>query len=238
MLGAFKRWIGNKPEGFDGGAMQAWARSRGFNDKRVRDDQGLVVEGGEERYAWRMEWGVPQRAYLMDRELRIRMELGIPPGMQLLVTSRQLAEEMEQSAFSLFTQDMQTQVDSSMPEEMRWIAMFPKTHLAVMKTLKSRFAATGNNPSSLSAWLEDDLGGKLLEASRTWLVEDQPFVLMTLRGRLYLRLECMQPDDFVLDGMLSLAHAAARSVIGVADASITPQQWPNSSSTAWQSNLE
>jgi hypothetical protein len=236
MLGAFKRWIGGKPEGFDGSAVRAWAQARGFHDKRVRDDQGIVVEGGEARFAWRMEWGVPQRAYLLDRELRIRMELGIPPGMQLLVTSRQLAEEMEQSAFSLFTQDMQTQVDSSMPEEMRWIAMFPKTQLAVMKTLKSRFAATGNNPSSLSAWLEDGLAGKLEEASRTWLFEDQPFVLMTLRGRLYLRLECMQPDDFVLDGMLTLATAAARSAIAVADASITPQQWPDSSSTAWQSH--
>lgn len=238
MLGAFKRWIGGKPEGFDGSAVRAWAHARRFNDKRVRDDQGIVVEGGDARLAWRMEWGVPQRTYLIDRELRIRMDLGIPPGMQLLVTSRQLAEEMEQSAFSLFTQDMQTQVDSSMPEEMRWIAMFPKTQLAVMKSLKSRFAATGNNPSSLSNWLEDELAGKLEEASRTWLVEDQPFVLMTLRGRLYVRLECMQPDDFVLDGMLSVAMTAARSAIAVADASITPQQWPNSSSTAWQSNLE
>jgi len=238
MLGAFKRWIGGKPPGFDGTAVQAWAQARGFQGKRVRDDQGLVVEGGEDRLAWRMEWGVPQRTYIVDRELRIRLELGIPPGMQLLVTSRQLAEELEQSAFSLFTQDMQTRVDSSMPEEMRWIAMFPKTQLAVMKGLKSRFAATGNNPSSLSAWLEDELAVKLEEASRTWLVEDQPFVLMTLRGRLYLRLECMQPDEFVLDGMLTLANAAARSVIAVADASITPQTWPNTSSTAWQNNLE
>jgi hypothetical protein len=38
--------------------------------------------------------------------------------------------------------------------------------------------------------------------------------------------------------MLSVAMTAARSAIAVADASITPQQWPNSSSTAWQSNLE
>jgi hypothetical protein len=236
MLGAFKRWIGGKPEGFDGSAVQAWAKARGFQDKRVRDDQGIVVEGGKDRTAWRLEWGLPQRAYLLDRELRIRMELGLPPGMQLLVTSRQLAEELEQSAFSMFTESMQTQVDSSMPEEMRWLAMFPKTQLAVMKTLKTRFAATGNTPSSLSAWMEDELAGKLEEASRTWLVEDQPFVVMTLRGRLYLRLECVQPDEFVLDGMLSLANTAARSAIAVADASITPQQWPNSSSTAWQSD--
>ncbi|HEU4460173.1 MAG TPA: hypothetical protein VFR90_13710 [Methylibium sp.] len=238
MLGALKRWIGGKPAGLDGSPVRDWAKARGHRDKRVRDDQGVVVEGGEGRAQWRIEWGLPQRAYLLDRELRIRMELGLPPGMQLLVTSRRLAEELEQSAYSMFTESMQTQVDSSMPEEMRWLAMFPKTQLAAMKPLRARFAATANNPSTLSGWLDHGLAQRLDEASRTWLVEDQPFVLMTLRGRLYLRLECVQPDEQALDGALAVALCAAQSATQLADASITPQNWPQTSSTAWQNNLE
>jgi hypothetical protein len=238
MLGAFKRWIGGKPEGLDGHAILSWAKQHELVGKRVRDEQGVVVEGTLNSLPWRLEWGTPQRAYLLDRELRVRLEMGLPSSLQMLITSRSLAEELEQAAFSLFTQDMQTQVDSGMPEEMRWLAMFPKIQLAAMKTLRARFAATGSNAPSLAAWLDEELVARLDEAGRTWLVEDQPFLMMTLRGRLYVRLECAQPDDFVLDGIMSLVTAAARSAVAVADTSASGQNWPSTSSTAWQNHLD
>lgn len=238
MLGAFKRWIGGKPEGLDGSALTSWAQQHELVCKRVRDEQGVVVEGTLNNLPWRLEWGTPQRAYLLDRELRVRLELGLPTSLQMLIVSRTLAEELEHAAFSLFTQDMQTQVDSGMPEEMRWLAMFPKIQLAAMKTLRSRFSASGSNASALSGWLNEDLVARLEEAARTWLPEEQPFLMMTLRGRLYLRLECVQPDAFVLDGVMTLVTAAARSAAAVADSSASSQSWPSTGSTAWQNHLD
>jgi hypothetical protein len=236
MLESLKRWIGGSRGGPDPRAMQAWARQRGLALKRVREDEGVVVEGAMHGTPWRMEWGPPQRAYILERELRLRMDLGLPHGLQMLVTSRELAEDLEQSAYALFTQDMQTRIDSGMPEEMRWLAMFPKTQLAAMKPLKARFAAVASVPETLSAWLEGELAQRLDAAARSWLVQDDPMVLMTLRGRLYLRIESLQPDEALLDGALSLFEVAAQRALVAAEGA-APGQWPNTSSTAWGNNL-
>jgi hypothetical protein len=237
MLDSLKRWIGGNRSGPDGRAVHAWAREHGLSAKRVRRDDGVVVEGSMHGSAWRMEWGTPQRAYLLDRELRLRMELGLPPGLQMLITSRALAEELEQAAYALFTQDMQTQIDSGMPEEMRWLAMFPKIQIAAMKPLRSRFSAVAIAAPPLNAWLDPELIARLDAASRTWLANDEPMVLMTLRGRLYLRVEALQPNAQLLDGALDLFEAAARSALSAAEGAAIQQPWPTSSSTAWQSQL-
>lgn len=237
MLESLKRWIGGKRSGNDGRALQAWARQRGLAVKRVPADEGLVVEGRSHGAAWRMEWGTPQRAYLLDRELRVRMDLGLPQAMQMLVTSRALAEELEQAAYALFTQDMQTQIDSGMPEEMRWLAMFPKTQVAAMKTLRNRYTAVANAAAPLAAWLDGELARQLDAASRGWLAHDEPMVLMTLRGRLYLRIESLQPDAEMLDGVLALYEAAARGALACAEKVSGHQAWPTTASTAWQSHL-
>lgn len=238
MLESFKRWIGGQPEGPDGRALHAWARQRGWTAKRVRDDEGVVIEGHFHGTPWRMEWGTPQRAYLLDRELRLRMELGLPPSLQMMITSRALAEELEQAAYAMFTQDMQTQIDSGMPEEMRWLAMFPKIQTAALKPLRSRYSAVANAAGPLNQWLEGDLAAQLELSARTWLGQEQPLMLMTLRGRLYLRLEALQPDAATLDGVLALYEAAARSVLGVAEGEASQPSWPTTTSTAWQSHIE
>lgn len=236
MLDSLKRWIDSRRTGSDGRALHAWARQRGLTAKRVRDGEGAVVEGELHGTSWRMEWGTPQRAYLLDRELRLRMDLGLPPGLQMMVISRALAEELEQAAYALFTQDMQTQIDSGMPEEMRWLAMFPKTQLAALKPLRTRFSATGSTAASLSSWLDKDLVAQLESAWRGWLGDEAPLVLMTLRGRLYLRIESMQPDAALLDGVVALFEAAARSAVAASDG-VGASHWPSTSTTAWQSQL-
>lgn len=237
MLESLKRWIGGKGPGSDGRALQAWARQRGLAVKRVPADDGLVVEGRLHGSAWRMEWGTPQRAYLLDRELRLRMDLGLPQALQMLITSRALAEELEQAAYALFTQDMQTQIDSGMPEEMRWLAMFPKTQVAAMKALRARYTAVASAAAPLVSWLGPEMVAQLEAAGRSWLAHDEPMVLMTLRGRLYLRLESLHPDAETLDGVLALYEAAARSALACAEGVAGQAPWPTTASTAWQSHL-
>ncbi len=237
MLDAFKRWIGGPRGGPDARSLHNWARQRGLHSKRVRDGEGAVIEGEMHGTPWRMEWGTPQRAYLLDRELRLRMELGLPQSLQMLITSRALAEELEQAAYALFTQDMQTQIDSGMPEEMRWLAMFPKIQIAAMKPLRSRYSAVASAAAPLNTWLNPELVAQLETAGRSWLANDAPMVLMTLRGRLYLRLETLQPEPELLDGALALFEAAARSALTAAEGAASLQPWPTTGSTAWQSHL-
>ena len=45
MLDSFKRWIDGKRGGPDGRLLQTWAKQRGLVFKRVRNGEGVVIEG-------------------------------------------------------------------------------------------------------------------------------------------------------------------------------------------------
>jgi hypothetical protein len=234
MLASFKRLFGAKAESPKGDHLLAWAQARGHAIKHVREGDGLVVEGQIEGHPWRLEWGAPQRSYILDRELRLRMELGLPPALQMLVTTRALAEELEQAAFAMFTDGLQTRLDSGMPEEMRWLSMFDKLPVPALKGMRNRFHAVASMAEPLNGWLEGELAARL-EASGPWLGAEDPFVLMTLRGRVYLRMEALQPDEAMLDAVLALFETAVRRALAVVDEHGPQQGWSATLTTAWHS---
>lgn len=217
MLELLKRLLGVEHVGSELRGIESWAKARGASLKRVRDQDGVVLEGSLHGSPWRMELGPPQRGYIASRELRLRMELRLPQSLQMAVVARSLAEHLEQSAYQLFTQDNQTRVDTDMPEEMRWLAMFPKAHLAVLKPLKARFVVVADRTEPLEAWITGSFLRQLEVAANRWLAPDQPFLLMTLRGRIYLRLEARDTERSTLDGVMNLFEAAAYHALAVAE---------------------
>jgi hypothetical protein len=100
----------------------------------------LVVDGTLEGQPVRIEWGAPHRAYLTEPELRFRMELDIQHELQMLLMSAPLMAQLEKQVFEQFTQGMQTQIDASTPEEMRWLAIFPKVNLSTLKNVRANVA--------------------------------------------------------------------------------------------------
>jgi hypothetical protein len=238
MLDAFRRFIARPAESADWRPLVQWARARGAQFKRSRGGDGFVIEGRVGARNWRLEWGPPQRSYIAGHELRLRMELGLPHDLNLLVLSRPLMEALEAGAFERYTAQMQTRIDDSTPEEMRWLVMFPKAQLAVDKAFKQRFGVVALTAREAAVWVEGPLAAGLDEASLGALADDPPFVLMTLRGRLYLRLQLAVPDVQVLSTMLGLFEtAAARAVVAAGGAGERPESGPSTATTAWQTQL-
>lgn len=241
MLDKFKRWLGAESS-FDIHAVSQWSRQQGWDFKRVREGDGFALDGVWSQHPWRLEWGPSQRSYIEGRELRLRMELDLPPDLQMLVLNRALVELLESHAFDQYTQTTQTIIDSSAPEEMRWLAMFPKVNLATQKSLRNRFGAWSNLPTSALWWIEGALATSLEELAKDWLPEDIPFVLMTLRGRLYLRVQLPVASQALLSHLQGLFMTAAEQAVRVAalapgessqrmelDAPSTqPGEWPQS----------
>jgi hypothetical protein len=232
----FKSFFANQGLGPDYSEVSAWAKRRGHAFKRERDGNGFVIDGKLEDTPWRLEWGPPQRPYITGHELRVRMELGLPPDLQMLIVSKALMELLEKQAFEQFTESNQTEMGDATPEETRWLVMFPKIAMSGSKLLRNNFGGVSSLPNEGPAWIEGPLGHALERAASTLLRLEPPFVLMTLRGRLYLRMQLTSADETDVAAALALFETAGTEAQRVGRArGDEPVTWSQTVSTGWQS---
>ena len=239
MLESFKRLFGSRGEDHepDHGNVAEWAKGRGFGFKRVRGDAGFVIEGQLDGKPWRIEWGLPQRDYILGNELRLRMELELASDAQMLLLSRPLMDALERKTFEEITDNVQTQIGTKSPEEMRWLVMFPKINLGTLKTLRARFGAVASSPEAGLAWITGPLADAVEQkAAGGFLRDEPPFLLMTLRGRAYLRMQLLTPNVADIGAALALFETAvAQAMLVAGHTSGKSRDWNHSSaSTAWQ----
>ena len=235
MLDALRRFLAGGAHGGDGRAVAAWVARRGAH--LVRTSKALVIDGAMGPRAWRLEWGTPQRGYIQGNELRLRMELGLSQELHMMLLSRPLMDELERRTFENFTATMQTQIDASTPEEMRWLAMYPKIALAANLDFRHRFAVVSSSPQAAVAWIAGPVAERLSSAARGPLAGATPFLVMTLRGRIYLRLELPTLDLATFDAMVDLFETAAERALLVNGGPGESAPWPDTASTVWQTQI-
>src|SRR5436305_361436 len=174
-----KRWIAGGPPGPSWSDVSAWARQQGHGFKRARDDEGFVVDGTFGDHSWRLEWGPPQRTYIDGHELRIRMAMKLSSNLQLLLLTRALMETLERETFDRYTKSNQTLIDVSTPEEMRWLAMFPKIPPADLpKELRQRFALVASDANVGLQWIDPAFTQQLCVVASRLLDHEPPFVVL------------------------------------------------------------
>ena len=229
MLKVLKRWLGPQRSEWSKVAAKGsskvttkawqdvadWADLKRHTFKRTREGDGFVIDAGLTANPWRLEWGPSQRAYIKGDELRFRMELQLPSALQMLVLNRPLLESLEHESFERYTEVNQTQVDVSTSEEMRWVAMFSQSDLSGQRALRPHLAALSSPPAHVEAWLKGDLAAALLLVSASVLPKETPWVLMTLRGRVYLRMALPVPKPETLDAMGKLFACACAQAVRV-----------------------
>ena len=235
MLDSFKRLFLRQGHGRDLTLISDWALQRGYGFKRARGEDGFVIDGRLEGRPWRIEWGPPQRDYIRGHELRLRMELDLSSDAQMLVLSRPLMDSLERKTFEEFTDNVQTQIGTQTPEEMRWLVMFPKVNLTTLKTLRTHFGAVASVPETGLAWIEGPLASALEQASHGLLRAEPPFVLMTLRGRAYLRTQLDAPDPKAVAATLALFEIGVLQALRVVGDGAGRVHESTDRSTAWQS---
>lgn len=211
MFAAIKRLIGaSAPSGGEADVLSAWAKAEGHVFKRVRDKStgGFVVESAQ---GWRVEWGVSQRPYIHDKELRFRSDTGLSGDVQLILLTKVLAQTLESDVFSRYTNAMQTQVDHTLPDEMRWLAMHPRVSLAAAPVLAKRFALFTNAESVAQHWLDAHMVQALENAASVWWTDALLLVLTINRGMLTVRMsgQPLEPAQLKMVGAL-FAEAAQR----------------------------
>lgn len=238
MLDAFKKLISRPAPGPVWREVEEWARHNKLKYKREAEGEGFVITGGMESKPWRLEWGPPQRQYIDGHELRLRMELGLSHNLQVLLISQGLLENLERQAFERFTESTQTVIDGNTPEEMRWLAMFPKVPYKAAKEVRSRFGLVSSAQPEAASWVEGALAKQLEESLVGFLKSDPPFVLMLLRGRAYLRLQLPEPEVRLMTQAVGLFEVAVLQALRVAGVGAEGSpDWHTTGSTAWQTQL-
>lgn len=236
MLGAFKKLLGTAPNAAaDWAALAEWAAAQGWRLKRARDDAGFVIDGAFDRQPWRLEWGPPQRAFIGAQELRLRIELALPADLQMLLISRSLMERLDQATYEQSVEGTQTRIDAAIPEEVRWLVMFRPVDLTPFRALRAHFGAVAGVPEAGLSWIEGALAQALERAVGTFLQSDPPFLLMTHRGKAYLRMAAPEVDATLLSRVVAVFGTAVAQALRVAQGRGVAGEWPSSGSTAWQS---
>jgi len=214
MVNPFRRWLRGTRGGENWTAVADWAETRGHRFARSRDGDGFVVESNRASEAWRLEWGPPQRHYFSDPELRLRGEIGAAGELQMLVITRELMTRLEQQVFEESIEGTETRMDDDLPEEMRWLVLYPKVPRSELGVLRERFGVLANFPRAALSWLDKPLVDQL-DASAAWQPANQTLIMVVQRGRLTLRCPLSEPSLPELQGAIGLfvvALAAARRV--------------------------
>ena len=217
---------------------RAWAkRQRPTSSSASATAHGFVVDGKFGELPWRLEWGPSQRPYIQGQELRVRMELGLPPDLQMLIVSKSLMEALEKQAFEQFTESNQTADGRRHARGDALAGDVPEDRdRTARRLLRSSFAGVSSLPNEGPAWLDGPLAHALERAAGTCSRPAPPFVLMTLRGRSTCGWQLRSADETDVAAALALFETAASEALRVGrprgDAPVT---WPQTASTAWQS---
>lgn len=218
MFGSLKRLMGSATsrKGGQGAVLSDWARAQGHTFKTVKDKGGGGYVVLSASGLWRLEWGASQRPYIDGQELRFRCESTLAPDVQMLIISKVLAQALETEVYSSFTNAMQTQVDNTLPDEMRWLPMHSKVALSGAEVFSRRFSVLSNADNVTRQWVGGELLAALEDAACGWWT-DALIVVMTInRGRLTLRLSGEDIDDAQLSAVANLFEIASRSLRAVA----------------------
>jgi hypothetical protein len=211
MLESFKRLFTAPGQGADLAEISAWASKRGYTYAPMED--GFAVDGQFEGVPWQLEWAPTLRPFIQGHELRLQIRCGIAPELHMMLMSLPLMQALEKQAYAQFTQNMQTQIDDSSPEEMRWLVMFAKVDLSGVPDVAAHYGAIANSPAKGRLWIEGPLAKLLERATGTLMVGDPPFVLMVSRGRLTMRLEMPDVSSPFLGAAISLFETAVAQAV-------------------------
>ena len=172
------------------GPVSEWAAARGLGFSVDPDGTSVSLEGKVKGRPWRLQVGSASRAYIHGAELRARAELGIHDDVSVLVINRPLKDALEKQAFSMYTDSLQTSVDSRMPEEMRWLAMYDEVGWeGLPKPFWNRYAVLTDKRDYAIEWINAKLAAQMLDWPSPGPGLEVPFLILMLSGKAYLRME-------------------------------------------------
>jgi hypothetical protein len=184
------------------GEVGEWAAARDIRFATLEGGNAFGLVGATGGKPWKLECGPTTRDYIFGEEVRARAEVGVGTQPAVIVMNRALKEVLEERAYGLYTDSVQTDVQPGLIEEMRWLASYIEVGWEPLSSeFVDRYVVLADRRSHAMTWLVDDLAEMLLQWPEPGPDAQVPFIVMLMRGRVHLRME-RRPAD-----LLTLAHA-------------------------------
>ena len=197
------------------GPVSEWAGTQGFAFSIDDTGHGIALEGKISGKPWRLQLGRSTRNYIIGEEVRARGQLGIPEDIAVLVMNRPLKEALEKRAYQIYTDDLRTSVDSSLPEEMRWLAMFQEVGWDNgPAAFWEQYSVLTDRRENAMAWVDQVLANLLMKWPAPAPSAEVPFLVLLLNGKCYLRMEYTPADLQTLQHAALIFTSACESALG------------------------
>ena len=196
------------------GPVSEWAATQGFGFSVDNTGRNMALEGKVGGRAWRMQLGKPSRNYIFGEEVRGRADLGIDEGVSVLVINRPLKEALEKRAYEVYTDSLQTSVDASLPEEMRWLAMFEEVGWEKLPdAFWARYAVLTDNRACAMSWITQPVAHALCHWPQPAPSPEVPFVMLLMNGKAYMRMEYAPAELSTLQSASAIFTSACQSAL-------------------------
>jgi hypothetical protein len=170
--------------------MLAWGLGRKLKDLQPGSTKGFAMTGYLGNKPWKLECSSSTRDYIAGDELRARAEIRVSDDVAVLIMNRPLKEKLEEQAYEMYTDTVQTTADASLPEEMRWLAMYPEAEWPEMpRAFRGRYVVLSDKLEHAVAWVDQELIDLLMTWPEPARDAETPFMVMLLRGKAYLRMQ-------------------------------------------------
>jgi hypothetical protein len=234
MFDRIKQWLGAtgsaSPVGWTGAQnheVTEWAKAHGIRyidrSKDVKNPKstgpvgpaaGFELSGTLHDKVWHIECGLPSRDFISGQELRGRSEVGVLDTVAVVLINRPLKLVLEKRAYAMYTDTVQTIVDTKLPEEMRWLAIYPEVQLpSTSPAFLERYAVLASKDEHAARWVQGGFAQALMEWPASGPTAQVPFVMMLLRGRCYVRMEMGSLDVPTLQHLVRVFTLACQSAV-------------------------
>lgn len=192
----------------------AWGLGHGLANGSAKDAKGLAMTGTTSGKVWTLECSQSSRDYIRGDELRAKADLKVNDDAVILIMNRPLKNALETRAYAMYTDTLQTTADPSLPEEMRWLAMYPEADWPAMpRPFWNRYVALSDQLEHAVAWIDEELMRLLVSWPKPGPDDQVPFILMVLRGKAYLRMQYTPGDMVTLDHATKIFTKACSSAV-------------------------
>lgn len=193
--------------------LAQWAEGQGWALAFQGEPAQYQLSGSVAGQPWRMESGAPTRDYILGTELRARTDAHVAHDVAVMVISRPLKEELEGRVYGAITDTLQTAVDDSLPQEMRWLSIYEELRWPELPVSFSRlYAVVGDRADHAQRWVNAAVVSHLLLEREQAAQAQAPLLMMLADGKVSLRLQTVArhlPDLQYAAALFTTAAAVA-----------------------------